>query len=124
MSKIICDSCEGEIKNNDDLIVTTKYIFLNFTSYHSSCYAEKLKSNSLDSIFISQYPINTLLSWFGILMTCSLLFVFTLIFFLLGLSPFISLFFLSLYLVLIVLPMIAIRLFVYYRYEKPFEVKK
>ena len=56
--KIICNKCAKEIKSKDELVTTFK--FIKIVSYHSKCYSDELKS--INTIFISNKPINAMVS--------------------------------------------------------------
>lgn len=116
-NQINCHSCNKPIKSKNDLITALYLVFIR--PYHSSCYANKLKS--LKTIFLKNYPINGISGTLGaILVPIIGLYVISIFLKTKQIIPsyqvMISAIFFFIF--LIVLP-IFIRLYSYYKYEKP-----
>lgn len=51
---ILCEKCDREITNREDLVVTFSLIFI--VAYHSECFSKEIKG--LGTMFVNNYPIN------------------------------------------------------------------
>lgn len=120
MEEIVCDDCKKSISNNNDLVVTTKYWFINIKTYHKSCYAEQLKLKSIGSFFVNQRPINSASYTIGLIAGSALLLTFLLLSFSIGVGTTNSIIFAAVMILLFLItifPAILIRLYVYMKFE-------
>ena len=115
---VLCHSCKKPIHTNDDLI--TSFYFFKIRPYHSSCYSKNLKS--LRTIFLKNYPINSIAATFYIAFTSILGLIFLAIAIksiIEGDEDLLSWIIMSIIILLlfIILP-IFVRLYSYYKFEK------
>ncbi len=110
--RVMCRACNREIKKAGDLIVSWYFVFVR--PYHASCYAKNLLS--LRTVFMKNYPINGISGTIGAIFAA----VIGIVFFFLALFSG-SIANLAFYLIFAVIVFITpvVRLYSYYKYEKP-----
>jgi len=115
VAKITCDQCGKPISKKDDLLVTSKYIFLMLRKYHRNCFADLVKMKTITSGFVMHRPINSIQH--TVLVVFGAIFIWLIALFILMLGDSLIFWLTAIIVMIIPLPSLFVRLYSYLKYE-------
>ncbi len=116
MKEILCDHCKKPITKKDDLVVTSKYVFLMLRKYHRKCFADLAKMKTLTSGFVRTRPINSAQHTVLLIGGAVIIWAIAALFLTLGTSP--AILILAALFFLMPVPSLLVRAYSYLKYEK------